>query len=89
MPKIRILIFLSTVAVVGALAIFASYIARGYIFDTQTFSFTPRGILVVNSDPNGAQIFIDGELKTATNATLRLAPGTYDVEIKKESYLFI
>jgi len=86
MSKIRFLIFLSTVAIVAFFGYTASLYARGYRFDLSTFKFTPNGLFVANSNPNGAQIFINGELKSATNATLSLAPGTYDVRIEKEGY---
>ncbi len=87
MPKVRILVFLSTIVVVALLGLVASYYARGYKFDTKTLKFTPNGILVVNSEPNGSQIYIDGVLKTATSATISLAPGTYNIEIKKNGFL--
>lgn len=86
MTKIRVFVFLTTILVVGIIGILAAYYARGYRFD-QTLKLNPSGLLVANSDPTGAQVFIDGELKTATNATINLAPGTYDVTLKKEAYL--
>ncbi|MEK7112792.1 MAG: PEGA domain-containing protein, partial [Patescibacteria group bacterium] len=43
-------------------------------------------LLVVKSDPSGAQVFINGELKTATDTTVSLPPGTYDVSIRKEGF---
>lgn len=44
------------------------------------------GILVTNSDPRGAQVFIDGHLTTATDTTLNLTPGEYTVKIVKDGY---
>jgi hypothetical protein len=44
------------------------------------------GLLNANSFPTGAQVFIDGELTTATDVTLYLSPGEYLVEIVKEGY---
>jgi PEGA domain-containing protein len=76
-----------TVIVVAAVGTVASFYARGYRFDGKTFKIAPNGLLVVNSDPNGAQIFVDGELNTATNATITLNPGTYDITLKKQAYL--
>lgn len=84
--KIRVIIAFSTVIVVTVLAIVFGLIARGYSFDLKTLQFAPRGILVIKSVPDAAQIFIDGEFETATDATLRLKPGTYDIEITKEGY---
>ncbi len=86
MTKIRILIFLSTLLVVGIAGIFVSYYARGYRFNFETFTFLPNGILVVKSEPDGASLYINGELRTATNATVSLAPGTYDIEVKKDGF---
>jgi len=87
MTKIRVLIFLLTIVVVGSLGTIISLYARGYRFDVKTFRFEPNGLFVVKSDPDGAQVFINTELKTATNATIPLPPDTYDVEIRKEGYL--
>lgn len=86
MTKLRILVFLLTLVVVGSIGTFLAFYARGYRLDLKTFKFAPNGILVVRSDPEAAQIFVDGELKTATNATISLSPGTYDVEVKKDGY---
>ncbi len=58
------------------------------------FSFSPgkvgiagTGLLVATSEPNGAQVFIDGHLTTATDSTINLPPGTYSVKIIKQGYL--
>lgn len=44
------------------------------------------GLLVATSTPDGAQVFINGHLTTATDNTINLAPGDYDVKIFKEGY---
>lgn len=44
------------------------------------------GLLVATSKPNGAQVFINDHLTTATDNTINLAPGQYDVRIFKEGY---
>jgi hypothetical protein len=44
------------------------------------------GLLSANSFPTGAQVFIDGELTTATDNTLYLNPGEYVIEIAKEGF---
>ena len=86
MTKIRVIFFIITLIVVGTLGLFATYYARGYRLDFKTFKFQPNGILVLKSEPDGASIFIDGELKTATNASISIPPGTYDVEVRKDGY---
>src|ERR1035437_6252891 len=44
------------------------------------------GLLVATSSPDGAQVIINGHLTTATDNTINLAPGEYDVKIFKEGY---
>ncbi len=86
MAKWRVLIFLSTLIVVGVVGTFVTFYARGYRLNLKTLRFQPNGILVVKSEPDGASLYINGELKTATNATISLPPGTYDVEVKKDGF---
>lgn len=87
MTKVRVLLFTITLLVVTILGVFAYYYARGYKFDIKTLKFQPNGILVLKSEPDGASVYINGELKTATNANFSIAPGTYDVEVKKDGYI--
>ena len=61
-------------------------LAQGYRPDLSTKSLRPSGILVATSVPDGAQIYLDGRLASATNTTINLSPGEYEVEIKKEGY---
>lgn len=44
------------------------------------------GLLVTTSEPDSAQVFINGHLTTATDNTLNLAPGEYTIRIYKEGY---
>lgn len=44
------------------------------------------GLLVATSAPDGAQVLINGHLTTATDNTINLAPGDYDIKIFKEGY---
>lgn len=86
MTKYRALILISTIIIVGLLGYVLSLYARGYRFNAREYRYTPTGLLVIKSNPDGAEVNIDGELKAATNANLSLAPDTYDIEIKKEGY---
>jgi hypothetical protein len=86
MSIIRLGLVLTTFVIVGVVATIAGYYARGWRFDSKTGDFGPNGILVLKSVPDSAQIFINGELKTATNATIPLAPNTYDITLKKEGF---
>lgn len=77
---ILFVIFLITAAVV--------LYGKGYRIGLQTgkVELKGTGLLVAKSVPDGAQVFINGHLTTATNNTLNLSPGTYDVRIYKDGY---
>lgn len=86
MTRVRLAIFLFTIIFVVGVGWFISLLARGYKFDTKTF-LRPSGLLVLDSEPNGAQIFINGELESATDDSISLTPGIYDVEVRKDGFL--
>lgn len=67
----------------------ASLFIRGYRpdFKQQKLSLLPTGLLVANSVPEGASVYIDDKLVTATDDTLNLPPGEYQVKIEKDGYL--
>lgn len=89
MPRLRIFILLSTVVVVGVVGAFAILYARGFRLQQEEEKITlgPTGLLVANSDPVGAQVLVNGELRTATNNSISLSPGEYLVSIRKEGFL--
>lgn len=87
MTKIRVLLFGLTIAIVFSVGTLVFLYAKGYRLDTDTRKFSPNGLLVIKSTPDGAQVFINGELKTATDATIPLEPNTYDISIRKEGFL--
>lgn len=61
---------------------------EGYRFGlaSGTPQLSKTGLLVATSVPNGAQVFINGHLTTATDNTINLSPGTYTVKIYKDGY---
>ncbi|MFC1653594.1 PEGA domain-containing protein [Patescibacteria group bacterium] len=59
--------------------------ANGYRPTTSGIRST--GLLAANSFPSGAQVYIDGKLTTATDDTLNLNPGEYEIEIQKDGYI--
>jgi len=86
MKWIRLSVFFTTLLFIGIGGFLVSRFARGYRFDFKKFSFVPTGLLVATSVPDGAQLLVNGELKTATNTTINLAPGNYDIEIRKDGF---
>ncbi len=78
-PFITVLIIL-----IASIAVIAY--GRGYRLDFKKTSLTPTGLLSVTSDPIGAQVYVDGNLKTATNNSINLEPNWYTIRIAKEGY---
>ena len=60
-------------------------LAKGYR-PTVNGNLQGTGLLAANSIPNGAQVYLNGKLVTATDTTLNLEPGEYVIEIKKDGF---
>jgi hypothetical protein len=65
---------------------FAIQYARGNWRVTEEGVIANTGLLNANSFPQGAQVFINDNLTTATDDTIYLQPGTYNVKVIKEGY---
>lgn len=84
-------IVISTVIILALILVgtgIGIFYARGYRLDPTN----PKGILegtgllVLTSKPDGSRVFINDHLTTATNNTINLAPGTYNVRIEQDGY---
>ncbi len=84
--KKRNLITLASLALVLALTLAVGFFVRGYRLDISNKTLRPTGILSATSTPEGAQVWVNGKLKTATDQTITLSPGQYQVEIKKPGF---
>ena len=73
------------IIIVGASLSVIAY-GRGYRLDLNNKSFGTTGLIAATSDPTGAQLFIDGKPKSATNTNLNIAPGWYTVTVVKNGY---
>ena len=73
--------------IVIATVIFVLY-GKGYRFgfDQGKIELSGTGLLVAKSIPDGAQVFLNDNLTTATNNTINLSPKEYRVRIFKEGY---
>lgn len=60
--------------------------ARGWRFNPTARELVPTGILVATSEPDGAQVFLNGKFSGATNSDINLSPEWYDIMISKEGY---
>lgn len=79
----------STLAIFLIILIVTAFViayGRGYRPDFKTKNLSSTGLLVATSFPDGAQVFVNGKLKTATNNTISLLPDWYDVKIIKDGY---
>lgn len=62
--------------------------AKGYRFNLMAGkpNLSKTGLLVTTSIPDGASVYVNDTLETATNNTLDLAPGEYTITISKDGY---
>lgn len=77
--------FVTLCIIIGTATAIIAY-GRGYRFDLGSREMNSTGLVVIQSEPTGAQIYIDDKLKTATQATLTLSPGWYNVTVVKEGF---
>lgn len=75
---ISFLLFLGTVA--------AILWAKGYRLNLKRRTLEGTGLLVVNSYPTGAPVYLNGKITTATDDTLHLPPGDYQIKIVKDGF---
>lgn len=80
------------ISIIGILIVFGATFAailygRGYrVTFNDSNGISGTGILVLNSFPEGARVYIDDNLTTATDNTINLSPGDYTVRIEKDGY---
>lgn len=61
--------------------------ARGFKPDFKNGGIDRTGLIVINSIPTGAQVYLNDKLTSATNASIPyLDPGIYKVKIQKDGY---
>lgn len=82
------LITLATLLVIGLAAGAAIFFVKGYTFSPQIGKLVSTGIISVTSVPDGALVYIDGHLATATNTTIsQLEPKSYQVKVVKDGFI--
>ena len=81
--------FISVAALIFIVAgtTLAIFWARGYRPDLKNGTLKGTGLLSANSFPTGATVYVDNRLTTATDNTINLAPGEYEVKIVKDGYI--
>jgi len=84
--KKRNLLTLAFLVLIIVLTFVIGIFVRGYRLDPDNRSLRPTGILSATSTPEGAQVWLNGKLKTATDQTIVLSPDEYQIEIKKPGF---
>lgn len=86
--KIRLMVgyFLIAVAI-GMATIILGYATNGFGINTKTGQVIENGLLFVNSNRGGAEIYLNGQDKNATTAARLIIPaGDYTLTLKKPGY---
>ena len=86
--RTRLFIGYALMAVAIAFAtVILVYMGSGYYVDRQTGDLIQNGQIYVNSDPGGAQIYLnDKQQKAKTDNKLVVPSGSYKVGMKKDGY---
>jgi len=84
-PRLLIAIIFFIALIAGIT--FAIKYAKGYRPSLKNRALEGTGLLAANSYPKGATVFINDKLTTATDDTLNLPPGEYQVKIAKDGYI--
>lgn len=83
----KILIFVIGAAVIILGTVAGIFYLRGFRLDTQNRNLARTGLLVIDSTPDGAQVFLDGRLTSATDTTITfLTPKKYHLKLVKEGF---
>lgn len=83
----RLLILVIFILALSGGIFLAIKIAKGYRPSSTNKSLEGTGLLSANSIPKGASVFINNKLTTATDDTINLPPGEYQVKIAQDGYL--
>jgi len=87
LSKYRMFFFFAIIIFVLSATFLAIKFTQGYRIDFVNKTLRPTGLLVAVSNPVGAEVFVNGKLKEATNSNLALSPGEYQIGIKKSGFL--
>jgi len=87
-PKKSLTFIISVSIAITIGTILVSLMARGYKINfNKSTILTPTGLISATSTPKSSSVFINDRLVTATDDTINLPPGQYDIKITKDGYL--
>jgi hypothetical protein len=85
--KSSIILSVSSILILGLGTLIGIMLVKGYTFNTTTKKIESTGVLIVNSVPSGAQIFIDDHYQNVTNTSIPFLPTRdYKIRLTKEGY---
>lgn len=81
-------IFIATIVIILAVSTGVFMYAKGYNYNNQTKTLVKTGMMVVKSEPPGANIYLNGTIyKSSTNSSIaNLKSGIYNLKIEKDGY---
>lgn len=84
----KITIYISTFLFLVLTTLGFIFYGKGYIFNFEKgkIEISVNGLLAATSEPDGAGIYINNHLTSATNNAISLSPGEYHVKIVKDGY---
>jgi hypothetical protein len=84
----KVFIYIVTILFLFIATIVVILYGKGYTFNfgDGKVGILGTGLLAATSQPDGAGIYINDHLTSATNNTINLPPGEYDVKISKSGY---
>ncbi len=84
----KIAIYIATLVFLVVATITVILYGKGYNFNfgQGKIGISGTGLLAATSQPDGAGIYINNHLSSATNNTVSLPPGEYDIKITKSGY---
>lgn len=84
----RIIVYVATAVLLVLATIIVILYGRGYNFNfgDGKIEISGTGLLAATSHPDSAGIYINKHLTSATNNTISLSPGEYNVKISKSGY---
>ncbi|MFH0936727.1 MAG: PEGA domain-containing protein [Candidatus Daviesbacteria bacterium] len=82
------IITLATLIIIALGAGIAIFFTKGYSFSAKNGGLIGTGIISATSHPDGASVYIDGHLTTATNTNIsNLSPKIYKIKIAKDGFI--
>ncbi|MCX6806775.1 MAG: PEGA domain-containing protein [Candidatus Berkelbacteria bacterium] len=90
MPKkllIHLFVWFWVILSFTVIALFLIIVASGYSFNYKAKTIEKTGMIIINSDPKEASVYLNNTFKAKTNVKFSyLVPGLYDIRVEKEGY---